>query len=83
MRPMPYVIAEPCISVKDGACVDVCPVNCIEFRDDSPQFYIDPARCIDCRACELYCPVNAIFSNYDLPAKWAGYEEINAAFFRK
>ena len=80
---MPYIIAEPCIGVKDGACVDVCPVNCIEVSEDSPQFYIDPARCIDCRACELYCPVDAIFSNYDLPPKWAEYEEINAAFFRK
>jgi NAD-dependent dihydropyrimidine dehydrogenase PreA subunit len=26
---MPYVIAEPCIDVKDKACVEVCPVDCI------------------------------------------------------
>ena len=26
---MPYVIAEPCINVKDKACVEVCPVDCI------------------------------------------------------
>ena len=24
---MPYVIAEPCIDVKDKACVEVCPVD--------------------------------------------------------
>jgi NAD-dependent dihydropyrimidine dehydrogenase PreA subunit len=24
---MTYVIAEPCIDVKDRACVDVCPVE--------------------------------------------------------
>ena len=26
---MTYVIAEPCIDVKDKACVEVCPVDCI------------------------------------------------------
>ncbi|MEE8225078.1 MAG: ferredoxin, partial [candidate division NC10 bacterium] len=26
---MTYTIAEPCIGVKDRACVDVCPVECI------------------------------------------------------
>ena len=26
---MTYIIAEPCIGVKDTACVDVCPVDCI------------------------------------------------------
>ena len=26
---MAYVIAEPCIGVKDMACVDACPVDCI------------------------------------------------------
>ena len=26
---MAYTIAEPCIDVKDTACVDVCPVDCI------------------------------------------------------
>ena len=26
---MTYTIAEPCIDVKDRACVDVCPVQCI------------------------------------------------------
>ena len=26
---MAYVIAEPCIGVKDKACVNVCPVDCI------------------------------------------------------
>ena len=26
---MAYIIAEPCINVKDKACVEVCPVDCI------------------------------------------------------
>jgi NAD-dependent dihydropyrimidine dehydrogenase PreA subunit len=28
-----YIIAEPCIDIKDLSCVDVCPVDCIhEFK---------------------------------------------------
>src|SRR3972149_6031580 len=26
---MTYIIAEPCIGVKDRSCVEVCPVDCI------------------------------------------------------
>jgi NAD-dependent dihydropyrimidine dehydrogenase PreA subunit len=26
---MTHIITEPCIGVKDTACVDVCPVDCI------------------------------------------------------
>lgn len=35
---MPYVIAEPCIGVKDTACVDVCPVDVIHPRRDEAVF---------------------------------------------
>jgi len=81
---MPYVIAEPCIGVKDGSCADVCPTNAIQTADDAPMYYIDPNLCIDCRACELICPVEAIFTaDYELPEKWAHYAQINADFFRK
>lgn len=31
---MAYVIAEPCIGVKDTACVDACPVDCIHPKKD-------------------------------------------------
>jgi NAD-dependent dihydropyrimidine dehydrogenase PreA subunit len=47
---MPFVIAEPCIGVKDKSCVEVCPVNCIYEGGD--QYYIHPDECIDCQACE-------------------------------
>ena len=64
---MAYIIAEPCVNVKDGACVDVCPVDCIHPRKDEPdydqqnQLYINPDECIDCGACEPVCPVAAVF----------------------
>ena len=33
---MAFVIAEPCISVKSGECVDVCPVDCIHPTQSAP-----------------------------------------------
>lgn len=76
---MAYVIVEPCIDVKDQACVEVCPVECIYEGDD--QFYINPEECIDCGACEPECPVEAIFADDDVPEKWADFVEKNASFF--
>ncbi len=43
---MTYIIAEPCINLKDRSCVDVCPVDCIYEGED--QLYIHPDECIDC-----------------------------------
>src|SRR3989441_3598823 len=57
---MPYIIAEPCINVKDKACVEVCPVDCI--YEGETMLYIHPDECIDCGACEPECPVKAIFA---------------------
>ena len=86
---MAFVIAEPCIGVKDTACVDACPVDCIHpkketvYEDGRPgfndveQLYIDPVECIDCGACVPVCPVSAIFALDDLPEKWQRFTEIS------
>ena len=84
---MAYIICEPCIDVKDTACVDVCPVDCIHPRKDEAAFatsrmlYIHPDECIDCGACVPACPVNAIFTLEDTPAEWSSYIDQNRAFF--
>ena len=86
---MAYVIAEPCIGVKDAACVDACPVDCIHPTKAEAKFqevemlYIDPIECIDCGACVPVCPVSAIFVLEDLPEKWVGFAKRNADYFAK
>ncbi len=42
---MAYIVAEPCIGVKDRACVEVCPVDCIyEYTEESGAFVVpDPS----------------------------------------
>lgn len=78
---MPYVITEPCVNVKDKACVDVCPVDCIYELAGEPQLYINPDECIECGACEPACPVNAIFMDAEVPADQQKYIELNASKF--
>lgn len=84
---MAYVIAEPCVGVKDTACVDVCPVDCIHPRKDEADFtpaqqlYINPNECIDCGACVPVCPVSAIFAMEDLPEKWKTFANVNAGWY--
>lgn len=85
---MAYVIAHPCVGVKDTACVDVCPVDCIHPSPNEPgfntseQLYINPDECIDCGACEPACPVSAIFEESAVPDEWKSYIKVNADFFK-
>ena len=76
-----YVITDPCIGVKDGTCVEVCPVDCIETTDDDDQYYIDPALCIACEQCVLVCPVDAIYLEHEVPEAWKASIERNRTFF--
>ena len=79
---MTYIIAEPCVGLKDSACVDVCPVDCIYTRDEDDQYYISPDECIDCAACEPVCPVTAIFAEDAVPAEWQDYIAKNYDYFK-
>ena len=85
---MAYVIALPCINVKDTACVAICPCDCIHPRKDEADFaaaeqlYIDPGVCIDCNLCMDECPVRAIFPQDDLPGEWQHFLQKNAAHYQ-
>jgi NAD-dependent dihydropyrimidine dehydrogenase PreA subunit len=37
-----YIIAEPCVGVKDRACVEVCPVDCIYEYVEEIGGYVVP-----------------------------------------
>ena len=77
--PMTYVIAQPCVDVKDRACVDECPVDCI--YEGERTLYINADECVDCGACEPVCPTEAIFYEDDVPEEWDDYTRANIDFF--
>jgi NAD-dependent dihydropyrimidine dehydrogenase PreA subunit len=74
-----YVIAQPCVDLKDKACIEECPVDCI--YEGERMLYIHPDECVDCGACEPVCPVEAIYYEDDVPEQWTDYYKANVEFF--
>ena len=56
-------------------------MGAIHGAEDSPQMYINPDECTSCGACEVECPVGAIFEDSALPEQWKHFQNINAQFF--
>ena len=73
---MAYVVTEPCFDCKYTDCVVVCPVDC--FREGEQMLYIDPDDCMDCDACRVECPVEAIFFEGDVAESQRHYIALNA-----
>src|SRR5271170_317357 len=78
---MAFVVTESCIKCKYTDCVEVCPVDC--FHEGPNFLVINPDECIDCALCEPECPVNAIYSEDELPEKYAEYLELNTTLSQK
>ena len=73
---MTHIITSLCL--RDGSCVDVCPVECIipgKPADKWPWFYIDPDTCIDCGACIPECPYESIFTEEEVPSAYTPKKE--------
>ncbi|MEM9208250.1 MAG: ferredoxin FdxA [Pseudomonadota bacterium] len=73
---MAFVVTQACIKCKYTDCVEVCPVDC--FHEGPNFLVIDPDECIDCTLCEPECPVEAIYSEDELPPEQAEFVELNA-----
>ena len=75
---MTFVVTEACIRCQYTDCVSVCPVDC--FHEGPNFLVIDPEVCIDCSLCVPECPVDAIFSELELPAAQVRFAELNARY---
>ena len=78
---MTFVVTENCIKCKYMDCVEVCPVDC--FHEGPNFLVIDPDECIDCTLCEPECPVEAIFSEEELPTGQDAFKALNADLSRQ
>ena len=72
---MTFVVSDACIKCKHTDCVEVCPVDC--FYEGPNFLVINPDECIDCALCEPECPVDAIFSEDELPEDEQEFRELN------
>jgi ferredoxin--NADP+ reductase len=81
-----HVISSLCL--RHGACVTVCPVDCIVPGPESDerwgkQYYIDPYSCIGCGECVIVCPTSAIFPEDALPKEHQEDADRNVEFFEE
>jgi len=73
---MSYIIGNKCIDVKDGVCIEVCPIDeCITEGENS--MYINPDTCIDCGACLQECPVEAIYDSEEQAIKYGELDAVH------
>jgi ferredoxin len=77
---MAFVVTQPCFGCKYTDCVVVCPCNC--FHEGEQMLYIDPDSCIDCAACAVECPVEAIFPEDNVPEDQREFVALNAEMSR-
>jgi ferredoxin len=73
---MTFVITAPCFGCKYTDCVVVCP--CESFHEGEQMLYINPESCIDCNACAVECPTEAIYQEDEVPAEWRDFIALNA-----
>ena len=73
---MTYIVTDACVRCKYTDCVEVCPVDC--FYEGENFLVIHPDECIDCGVCEPECPVEAIYSEDEIPKGQEQFLELNA-----
>lgn len=62
-------VPQICEQCREHPCVDVCPVDAIQYDDSSSIFNVDEGACTGCGACEEVCPYDGIFLNEDVAMK--------------
>ena len=72
---MTFVVTESYIKCKLTDCVEVCPVDC--FYEGPNMLVIHPDECIHCALCEPECPVDAIYSDDELPEDQEEFLDLN------
>lgn len=72
---MTYVVTRHCVDCKYTDCVAVCPVDA--FHEADRMLFINPDTCVNCDACVPACPVEAIYSEENLPSQYAAYLDLN------
>lgn len=60
------------------ACMHICPVKCIEMREDEEGFLyplVDKRKCISCHKCENVCPVENLRNDNIDTKTFVGYNK--------
>ena len=78
---MAHVVTERCVDCRYTDCCAVCPVDCFYETESPAMLVIDPDTCIDCGLCIPECPIQAIWTEDELPDVYSEWLERNAELF--
>jgi len=73
---MASVVTSRCFGCKYTDCVVVCPVDA--FFEGEQMVFIDPEICTSCDACISECPVEAIYTEDNVPPEEHSFIALNA-----
>ena len=76
---MTHIVTARCMDCRYTDCVAVCPVEAFREVTDPAMLVIDPEVCIDCQLCVPECPINAIYSDQEIPEHYAEWTDFNKA----
>lgn len=63
-----------------GACLEICPKQCIQFAEDEEGFMypqVDKTKCIECNLCEKVCPITSKYNNVNICSEAYGAYSCN------
>ncbi len=80
---MTHVVTQRCVDCRYTDCCAVCPVDCFWEIESPAMLVIDPDTCIDCTLCIPECPVQAIWSQDELPDVYGEWLDKNKSLFGK
>ena len=56
--------AKKCIKCKEKTCTKVCPADVYTYDENLGELVVQYENCLECGACRIACPKNAIDWNY-------------------
>ena len=65
-----------CMRCKDKCCTYICPAKVYEWNEDKCIMTIRYENCLECGACRICCPHNAIDWKYPRANKGITYKNI-------
>lgn len=79
---MAHIVVGRCVDCRYTDCCAVCPVDCFYEIENPRMLVIDPDTCIDCQLCVPECPIQAIYSDDEVPEPYQDWTAKNAELFK-
>ena len=65
---------ELCLTCKNRVCEFVCPAKVYEWDNEKQALQVTFENCLECGACRIACPKNAIYWKYPKVNKGVTYK---------